>query len=122
MFLRTFLGGALVLRPCFNYRVHRKWFALESPGSAGRVRRFPAKKTSSMRKLWRLLREWMKSGKTALHIEGLSKQDRWYVHEWCSCWKGLSSLSFHCTFVLFHADFVVCFTLVNRCVFHFFLV
>ena len=63
--------------------------AVPVPGLTARVCRFPAKRTSSMRQMWRTLRERFNSEKTLMDIANLSKQDRWYVHQWCNCYTGL---------------------------------
>jgi len=54
------------------------------PALSAQIRRVLAKRTSGMRKLWRLLRLWLKIGKISLNISDLSKYDRWYVHQWCN--------------------------------------
>ena len=50
--------------------------------------------TQAFRRLWKLLRDWMKSASPSLELPGLTRQDRFFVHRWCHCWTGVTSQSF----------------------------
>jgi len=64
-----------------------------APGIDGRVRRLPAKRSAGMRRVWRLLKEWLKTANAVLEMQGLTKQERWYAHQWCECWVGIQHQS-----------------------------
>ena len=58
------------------------------PGMDGSVNRFHAK-TAGARRLCRALRVWLKTDNALLTLWGLTRQERWYAHNWCECWVGL---------------------------------
>ena len=64
-----------------------------APEDACRLQRFPAKRSAGLRKVWRMLRQWMKSREMELVLPDFSKEERCYVHRWCSCWVGLEHVS-----------------------------
>ena len=63
--------------------------AVGRPANLVRLRRFPAKRNAALREVWQLLRTWMKGVDEVIDLPGLTKQQRWYAHQWCECWRGL---------------------------------
>ena len=62
---------------------------IKVPAGEQRVRRFPAKRGREAKELWRTLRNWLKSDDLTLDLPHLTKQTRWYAHQWCECWLGI---------------------------------
>ena len=62
------------------------------PGMDGSVNRFHAKKAGA-RRLCRALRVWLKTDNALLTLCGLTRQERWYAHNWCECLVGLQHAS-----------------------------
>ena len=63
------------------------------PGTGGRTCRFPAKRNADMREMWRMLCTWLKSSNMEAEFSGLTKQQRWYAHNWSECWIGIQHFS-----------------------------